>query len=322
MSKLKEIFTWWNNFDSKDIVIKSESKEFNVKITKESLSHLLGLHYLRLNKKSREIYDMVLNDELTTDDVHSTIVDEKVKLNVTQRIDTFKDFMENLDKAYIVEKTHNNTKLKSQYLAIDEIDGYSRHLGLFATGGIDSIIEYGVDKINDTVLETYIVQDNDNYYQQTTLKEPVEEILFYDEYVGEYRAGSFNLEKDRQEELLIALKNEIIKYCNREYEEEYKLEDFNKHFPDLTKVDIAYTTTEDEKHNIQFSMNLKDLIYTSYVDDVAISEYNLLEKYEGDRKRALETMCLDLRYGQFEVFAETDKDALKEKLGLALYQGR
>ncbi|MCH4888933.1 helicase [Acidaminobacter sp. JC074] len=63
-------------------------------------------------------------------------------------------------------------------------------------------------------------------------------------------------------------KNLIQDYLEKEYEEEREPFDFD----DLEKVDIAYTTTEDEKHEIQASVDLINFSVNTYIDDTLVNK--------------------------------------------------
>lgn len=70
----------------------------------------------------------------------------------------------------------------------------------------------------------------------------------------------------KKEALTEELKKVIIDYSNCEFDTDYQYEDFDTFFPDPEKVDLAYTTTPDERHSIQFSIDLINGEYTHYID--------------------------------------------------------
>ena len=45
MNKIKEIYNWYKQFNNKEIVIQTENKNLEIKITNTALLHLLGLQY-------------------------------------------------------------------------------------------------------------------------------------------------------------------------------------------------------------------------------------------------------------------------------------
>ena len=58
--------------------------------------------------------------------------------------------------------------------------------------------------------------------------------------------------------LLEDVKKAIIDYVNHEYDENHSYEEFDKLYPDYKHVGIAYTTTPDERHSIQYELNLEE----------------------------------------------------------------
>ena len=46
MNKIKEIYNWCKQFNNKEIVIQTENKNLEIKITNTALPHLLGLQYI------------------------------------------------------------------------------------------------------------------------------------------------------------------------------------------------------------------------------------------------------------------------------------
>ena len=60
-------------------------------------------------------------------------------------------------------------------------------------------------------------------------------------------------------------------------------------YPDLKHIGIAYTNTPDEKHEIQFELNLEDFTATQLVDGKEISHYDYV-KENGNEEKALDCM--------------------------------
>ena len=44
--KAKKIIKWYEQFDNTNLIIKNNFKDINIKILKDNLPHLLGLHYM------------------------------------------------------------------------------------------------------------------------------------------------------------------------------------------------------------------------------------------------------------------------------------
>jgi hypothetical protein len=195
--KTIETINWFENLSEKDYRIVSKSKDFMIHLSKDGLSHLLGLQYMEMSNNTlpgkiilRNIKHFNTSDEEILGIIsskHGYSVSNKVK----KRINTFKKFMENIDNAVIVEMTHPTTQIKSQYLAIQPENGVIRHLGIYHTGDFNVLLDYDIH-----ALETFLIQRNDNYYHETNISESVEQILVFDECKNAWRAGSFDLEKD------------------------------------------------------------------------------------------------------------------------------
>ena len=55
--EVQKIFKWFNQFNKKDIKLKSESKEFYIEVRNLVLPHLLGLQYMNYKlEKIKGIY--------------------------------------------------------------------------------------------------------------------------------------------------------------------------------------------------------------------------------------------------------------------------
>ncbi|KXU40696.1 helicase protein [Candidatus Stoquefichus sp. KLE1796] len=122
-------------------------------------------------------------------------------------------------------------------------------------------------------------------------------------------------EKVNPNPLIEDVKNAIIDFINREYEEDHKYEDFNNLYPDLKHIGIAYTTTPDEKCEIQYEINLGDFTATQYVNNEPITEYDYLKEL-GSEEKALQSMLQDMEIADFSDFVSIDDNDLKNVLGL------
>ena len=121
--------------------------------------------------------------------------------------------------------------------------------------------------------------------------------------------------------LIEDVKRAIVDYFNKEFGEDYAYEDFNTLFPDEGHIGLAYTTTEDGKHEIQYEISLKDYSWTQYVDDEEVSHSSYLESEDGEsisKEEALQNFILDLKYREFNDYVRVDERDLKEKLGLEI----
>nr|WP_306816143.1 helicase-related protein [Clostridium tepidum] len=121
--------------------------------------------------------------------------------------------------------------------------------------------------------------------------------------------------------LIEDIKRLIIDYCNREFGEDHAYDDFNKLFPDEGHIGLAYTTTEDGKHEIQYEISLKDYSWTQYVDNKEVSHGSYLESEEDEsvsKEEALKNLKLELEHGDFDEYVRVDEKDLREKLGLEI----
>ena len=121
--------------------------------------------------------------------------------------------------------------------------------------------------------------------------------------------------------LIEDVKRAIVDYLNKEFGEDHAYEDFNTLFPDEGHIGLAYTTTEDGNHEIQYEISLKDYSWTQYVDNQEVSHRSYLEDEDGDavnKEQALEAFLLDLKYGEFDDYVKVDENDLRDKLGLEI----
>ncbi|MDY3050715.1 MAG: PBECR4 domain-containing protein [Parvimonas sp.] len=220
----KETLLWSKNFDNINLKITSETKEFNIKLGKENIPHLLGLQYINRYLKSQkgiELYNEVIKNDMSDEDIFKKVKKSHPKkdvVNVKNRIRTFKSFMENLENARIVEQTNPKTHIKSKFLVIDTKDNFTMHLGVLETGNLDVFTDFEVER---NIFETYIVQNNDKFYKYTSIYEPIKSIEKYEENYQKWRKFSFNLEKDKElEEKFLIEEKEIIEETELEEEME------------------------------------------------------------------------------------------------------
>ena len=123
-------------------------------------------------------------------------------------------------------------------------------------------------------------------------------------------------EKENPNPLLEDVKRAIVDFCKREYEDDsYTYENFNNLFPDLAHIGIAYTTTPDEKHEIQYEISLEDFTATQYINGESITKIDYLKDL-GSEEKALEFLKQEMEYGDFGEFVSIDDNDLKKALGL------
>ena len=119
--------------------------------------------------------------------------------------------------------------------------------------------------------------------------------------------------------LLEEVKEELINFLNREYEEDNKVEDFDNLFPDLNDIRIAYTTTPDEKHEIQISLDLENYKMNTYVDNTIIDSFQYTyDPLDASDLEELIQIKTDIGFWDFSELLAVDEKKLKEILGFEI----
>ena len=124
-------------------------------------------------------------------------------------------------------------------------------------------------------------------------------------------------EQENTNPLLEDVKKAIIDFVNREYGEEHEYEEFASLYPDLKHVGIAYTETPDERHVIQFELNLEDYTSSLLVDGKEISHNDYLQEM-GSEEKALQVLKLEMENAEFENFVSVFEEDLKRVMGLEI----
>ena len=122
-------------------------------------------------------------------------------------------------------------------------------------------------------------------------------------------------EKENPNPLVEDVKRAIIDFCNKEYEENHSYDEFNSLYPDLKHIGIAYTDTPDERHGIQYELNLEDYTWTQYIDDTPIKTESFDYENKGENE-ALRNMKNEIELSSFEDLTYIDSEDLKVALGL------
>ncbi|WP_425552058.1 helicase-related protein [Finegoldia magna] len=124
-------------------------------------------------------------------------------------------------------------------------------------------------------------------------------------------------ELENQSPLLEDLKRAIVDYSNYEFSESNSYEDFDKLYPDLSHIGLAYTETPDGKHSIQYEVNLEEKTWTQYVDNVAIRTESFVEE-DISNSQALKDMTEAIKMSSFDDLVSVDEEDLKQALGLEI----
>ncbi len=124
-------------------------------------------------------------------------------------------------------------------------------------------------------------------------------------------------EKRNDNPLVEDVKRAIIDFCNREYEENYSYDEFSTLYPDLKHIGIAYTNTPDERHGIQYELNLEAKTWTQYIDDTVVKTESFDYENKGENE-ALRNMKNEIELSSFEDLTYIDSEDLKAALGLEI----
>ena len=122
-------------------------------------------------------------------------------------------------------------------------------------------------------------------------------------------------EKRNDNPLVEDVKRAIIDFCNREYEENHSYDEFDTLYPDLKHIGIAYTNTPDERHGIQYELNLEARTWTQYIDDTPIKTDSFDYENKGENE-ALRNMKNEIELSSFEDLVYVDSEDLRAALGL------
>lgn len=124
-------------------------------------------------------------------------------------------------------------------------------------------------------------------------------------------------EKRNDSPLVEDVKRAIIDFCNREYEENHSYDEFDTLYPDLKHIGIAYTDTPDERHGIQYELNLEDKTWTQYIDDTVVKTESFDYENKGENE-ALRNMKNEIELSSFEDLVYVDSEDLRVALGLEI----
>ncbi|HFE5318071.1 TPA: helicase-related protein [Staphylococcus aureus] len=124
-------------------------------------------------------------------------------------------------------------------------------------------------------------------------------------------------ELENQSPLLEDLKRAIVDYSNYEFSESNSYEDFDKLYPHLSHIGLAYTETPDGKHSIQYEVNLEEKTWTQYVDNVAIRTESFVEE-DISNSQAIKDMTEAIKMSSFDDLVAVDEEDLKQALGLEI----
>ena len=211
------------------------------------------------------------------------------------------------------------------------LKGEENHYGEFGTDGIGNItrmdnvldkmperLEQTLGKLSDTEsqLETAKLEIGKKFPQAQLLKEKTLRLAEVNNLLDMGQKEAVTEEKNP---LLEEVKEELIHFLNKEYEENHSIEDFDTLFPDLSDIGLAYTTTPDEKHEIQTSLDLINYKLNTYVDNTLVNSFQYTyDPLDASDRRELVQIKANIGFWDFNELIYVDEEKLKEVLGLEI----
>lgn len=210
------------------------------------------------------------------------------------------------------------------------LKGKGEYIGEFGTDEIGNItrMDNVLDKLPER-LENTISKLKDTEEQFQTAKIEIQKTFPQAELLKDktLRLAEVNnlLDMGKSEDisqdnpLLEEVKEELIDFLNREYDEENRLEDFDTIFPDLTDIGIAYTTTPDEKHEIQVSLDLINYKMNTYVDKNLIDSFQYTyDPLDASDLKELVQIKTSIGFWNFSELVSVNEEKLREVMGLEI----
>jgi len=124
-----------------------------------------------------------------------------MKENIINRVETFPEFLKNLEEGIIVEKTLDS-KMNVNYLIIQNKDEEFYHLGILSGSNGALLIDFDniEDKREKDILKSYFIEPNKEYFKDSNIAELIKSIERYDE--KEKRYVPFSFDEVKNEKLL------------------------------------------------------------------------------------------------------------------------
>ena len=211
------------------------------------------------------------------------------------------------------------------------LKGEESHYGEFGTDEIGNItrmdnvldrmperLEQTLGKLKDTEnqFETAKLEIQKKFPQAELLKEKTLRLAEVNHLLD---MGQKEDIKEEKNPLLEEVKEELIHFLNKEYDEAHSIEDFDTMFPDLTDIGLAYTTTPDEKHEIQTSLDLINYKMNTYVDNTLIDSYQYTyDPLDASDTKELIQIKTGIEFWDFNELVYVDEEKLKAALGLEI----
>ena len=179
--KVQKIFEWFKQFNKIDIKIQGETKEYMNDSSSSIRGYALYKYIEKNNFSDKEILEKVKNN--------NPRMEEAVK----NRIETFQEFMENIENAFIVERSipDSKTNIKSNYFIVQSKGNDFLHLGIKQENIGSFISEFDITPKKDSWLETYFSRNNITYFQDSKIIEEIKGLYKYNEDKQEFEKFAF-----------------------------------------------------------------------------------------------------------------------------------
>lgn len=211
------------------------------------------------------------------------------------------------------------------------LKGEESHYGEFGTDEIGNItrmdnvldrmperLEQTLGKLKDTEnqFETAKLEIQKKFPQAELLKEKTLRLAEVNHLLD---MGQKEDIKEEKNPLLEDVKEELIHFLNEEYDEAHSIEDFDTMFSDLTDIGLAYTTTPDEKHEIQISLDLINYKMNTYVDNTLIDSFSYTyDPQDASSRQELIQIKESIGFWDFNELIYVDEEKLNAVLGLSI----
>lgn len=113
-------------YNEMNLLIQSETKDFDIIFANKYNPHLLGLSYIteRKDMNGIKLYNYIFDNNLSDQEILNRVEQNYgpgKRKDISNRIETFPEFLKNLEEGIIVEKTLD-TKMNVNYLIIQNKD--------------------------------------------------------------------------------------------------------------------------------------------------------------------------------------------------------
>lgn len=109
-------------------------------------------------------------------------------------------------------------------------------------------------------------------------------------------------------------KQEVINFCNREYESEYTKEDFDSLYPDMGNIGIAYSETPDGAYEIEYRMDAERFLWAKLINGTVAAEGKFAGETEQEK---IQTMTEHVKGLDFAAAIALTEEEL-ERIGLEM----